>query len=452
MLQGKSRWYAPHVPFEKKSIFCMTKADAHEVYGLSDVGVDARVLGEADFTNDEWLQCFEEVPRRGSKVKCRDVKAEFWPKFYTLFTSVYQEPPSNYGMEVTKAFARGFLHEHVKGPVNWASFAEDMISAMDPAKVQAKKNRWAVFHGSSAAHNSRSRQGPKIERSEVGHEHEQGLETPLSGLQHAVKNLCSSLEPLTDLDGMHEAAEARHAIALSELSEARRKVDSHKAEMHREEGAQLLVDNLRRQLQEGEAEIREAEKNQDAQDASKLQALRSKVDRLTLTLHTLAGVVVDSVVDGALSMALEQLELAQQMEASVRAQLDFIKSLQAKRSKVLLCVSTPKLPPVDMGYSNMRSICSACGLVMYDKDGLGMFVLPCAHVYHIYCFAHLATSKETCMGMGCMQTISPIARSLVVLGHTIAPGVESKATSAPVVLNSAIKTTMETGMHSISML
>lgn len=195
MLQGKTRWYPPYVPFEKKSVFCMTKVQAVEVYGLSDSGVDARTLGEADFTDDEWQKCFEEVPRRGSKVKCRAVRAEFWPRFYTLFTSVYQEPPSNYGMEVTKAFARGFLHENIKGPVNWALFAEDMISAMDASKLQAKKNRWALFHGSSSAHNSRSRQGPKIERSEVGHE--QGPETPLSSLQD-MKNF--SLESLTELD------------------------------------------------------------------------------------------------------------------------------------------------------------------------------------------------------------------------------------------------------------
>ena len=452
MLQGKTRWYPPYVPFERKSVFCMTKAQAHEVYGLSDSGVDARTLGEADFTDDEWQKCFEEVPRRGSKVKCRVVRAEFWPRFYTLFTSVYQEPPSNYGMEVTKAFARGFLHENVKGPVNWALFAEDMIFAMDASKLQAKKNRWAVFHGSSAAQNSRSRQGPKIERTEVGHE--QGLETPLLGLQDVKKNMCFSLESLIELDRMHEAVEARHAFALSEFSEARRKVDLHKAEMHREEGAQLLVDSLRRQLQDAEAEVQEAEKGPDAQDAGKLQVLRSRVDTLTLTIHTLAGVVVDIVPDGARSAALEQLELAQQREALVRAQLDFIKSMQAKRSKVLLCVPTPKLPPVDMGSSDTRSICSACGLVMYDEDGLGMFVLPCAHVYHIYCFAHLATSKETCMGMGCMQTISPVARSLAMLGHTGAPsyGVESRTTSAPVLINSATKTTIESGMHSISML
>lgn len=310
MLQGKTRWYPPYVPFEKKSVFCMTKAQTHEVYGLSDCGVDARTLGEVDFPNDEWQKCFAEVPRRGSKVKCRVVRTEFWPRFYTLFTSVYQEPPSNYGMEVTKAFARGFLHENIKGPVNWALFAEDMISAMDASKLQAKKNRWAVFHGSFAAHNSRSRQGPKIERSEVGHE--QGPETPLLSLQDMKKNMYFSLESLTELDRMHEAVEARHAIALLEINEARRKVDLHKADMHREEGAQLLVDSLRRQLQDAEAEVQEAEKGPDAQDAGKLQVLRSRVDRLTLTIHTLAGVVVDSVPDGARSAALEQLELAQQ--------------------------------------------------------------------------------------------------------------------------------------------
>ena len=55
MLQGKTHWYALYVPFEKKSVFCMTKAQAHEVYGLFDVGVDAQVLGKADFTNDVWL-------------------------------------------------------------------------------------------------------------------------------------------------------------------------------------------------------------------------------------------------------------------------------------------------------------------------------------------------------------------------------------------------------------
>ena len=135
MLQGKLRWYPPYVPFERKSVFCMSKAQAHEVYGLSNVGVDVRTLGEANFSYADWLTCFDEVPRRGSKVKCMTLKLDLWPKFYILFTSVYQEPPTNYGMEVTKAFARGFLHECIKGLADWALFFETMITAMDAIKL-----------------------------------------------------------------------------------------------------------------------------------------------------------------------------------------------------------------------------------------------------------------------------------------------------------------------------
>ena len=53
MLQGKLYWYPLYVSFEGKSIFCMSKAQAHEVYGLSNFGVDARTLGEANFIDAE---------------------------------------------------------------------------------------------------------------------------------------------------------------------------------------------------------------------------------------------------------------------------------------------------------------------------------------------------------------------------------------------------------------
>ena len=96
-------------------MFCMNKAQAHEIYNLPDSGVDARTLTEADFKDRDWLTCFKQVPKRGNKVKCRDVLPEYWNRFYTLFTSVYQEPPTNYGMEETKVFARGFLFECEKG-------------------------------------------------------------------------------------------------------------------------------------------------------------------------------------------------------------------------------------------------------------------------------------------------------------------------------------------------
>ncbi|MCO5573319.1 hypothetical protein L7F22_027088 [Adiantum nelumboides] len=100
--KGKGRWCTPYVPFERKIVFCMTQAQAHEVYNLPNSGVDSQLLTEADFTNKDWLKCFKKVPKRGSKVKCRDVMPELSNKFYVLFTFMFEEPPGNYGIEVTK--------------------------------------------------------------------------------------------------------------------------------------------------------------------------------------------------------------------------------------------------------------------------------------------------------------------------------------------------------------
>ncbi|MCO5573679.1 hypothetical protein L7F22_027452, partial [Adiantum nelumboides] len=71
-----------------------------------------------------------------------------------MFTFVYQEPPENYGMEVTKAFARGFLYEHLREAVNWATFAESNATNMESSKLQLKKQRWAAFHSSIASQSS----------------------------------------------------------------------------------------------------------------------------------------------------------------------------------------------------------------------------------------------------------------------------------------------------------
>lgn len=414
----------------------MSKAQAHEVYGLSNSGVDARTLDEASFTDAEWLSCFDEVPRRGSKVKCRTLKLDLWPRFYTLFTSVYQEPPSNYGMEVTKAFARGFLHECIKGPVDWALFSETMIAAMDANKLQAKKNRWSIFHASSAPHTSKFQQVKPLEQSEI------------------VQNMHVGSEAIADLDGLLEVLERKYAHALSELNEATRKVDKYKADMHRDEGAQLLVSNLKRQLEDAQSELQKAENVSDPVDAGKLQELRMRVDTLSLTIQTVDGVVLGSGPASAGNESQEFLENAKRIEMLVRAQVDFVKDMQARRNKVFLSLPTPKLPHADLGLSDAHNICSACGLVMYDADGLCMFILPCGHAYHIYCFAHLATSKEICMAMGCTQMISLATRSSVMLGHIDAPDYarESRSTIASMLPNTAAKLSFSHGTYHTFML
>lgn len=158
--------------------------------------------------------------------------------------------------------------------------------------------------------------------------------------------------------------------------------------------------------------MREAEDRRDGLDVEKL---KNYIQRLSLTIQTLEGEVVDNTFTGALARAQEQHEFTKEKEKFARAQLDFVRSMQAKRNTVLLCVPPPKVSPVDMGTFDQHKSCSACGLLMYDDNALGMFMLPCNHAYHIYCFAHIASNKDTCMVIGCTQGISHTIWSLVLL-------------------------------------
>ncbi|MCO5595686.1 hypothetical protein L7F22_049731 [Adiantum nelumboides] len=195
--KSKSHWCTPYVPFERKTVFCMTKAQAHE------------------------------VPKRGSKVNCKDVKPELWNKFYVLFTFVYQETPGNYGMEVTKGFAKGFLYEKLKG----------------------------------------------------------------------------------------------------------------QADVHQNEDANLLVEKLKDQLK-------------DAEDA----LLKAKVE--------------EKAPFDAMDSALKERDFTQEVEECAQARMDFVKTMQVKRSTILLSAPLPKDPPVGMGILPLDKVCSACGLTMYDDDAL----------------------------------------------------------------------------------
>ncbi|KAI5065375.1 hypothetical protein GOP47_0020070 [Adiantum capillus-veneris] len=248
----------------------MTKPQAHEVYDLPKSGVDARLLTEADFTNKDWLKCFKEVPKSGNKVKCRDVKPELWNRFYVLFTSVYQEPPGNYGMEVTKGFSRGFLYEQFKGQVDWALFSESIVTNMDPGKLHAKKQRWVAFHSSSTPNSSR-----RMTRTPDHLEAPQ--ETSIDIVDDVQKKNLFGPPSLTELDTVYNMVVSKHSFALSEYNEAFKKLELLQDDVHRNEGANLLVENLRGQLKDVEAALLKAEGSVDVVDAMKVEQLKNTI-------------------------------------------------------------------------------------------------------------------------------------------------------------------------------
>ena len=85
---------------------------------------------------------------------------------------------------------------------------------------------------------------------------------------------------------------------------------------------------------------------------------------------------------------------------------------------MMLQVPLPKLHKFERE-SDCMYFWSACGVSLYDDEVLGMFILPCRHAYHLYCFAHIAAKEDTCLVSGCNQLISKNFKSFVFIdnGH-----------------------------------
>ncbi|MCO5564645.1 hypothetical protein L7F22_018311 [Adiantum nelumboides] len=215
---------------------------------------------------------------------------------------------------------------------------------------------------------------------------------------------------------------SKYSFALSEYNKAFKKLKLLQADVHQNEGANLLVEKLRGQLKDAEAALLKAQGSGDAVNAMKVKQVKNTIDRLSLTLQTLQVVVEEKAPLDAMDSALKERDFTQEVEECAQARMDFVKTMQVKRSIVLLSAPSSKVPPVGTGTLPLDKVCSACGLTMYDDDALGMFWLPCNHAFHMYCFGHLVASKETCMKMGCMQPILHTMRSSVILSSGVAGG------------------------------
>ncbi|MCO5612408.1 hypothetical protein L7F22_066675 [Adiantum nelumboides] len=280
----------------------MTKAEAHEVYNMNCAGQDPRLLNDEDFSNEDWLQVFTEVPKRGNKVKCRFVKKEFWSKFYSMFTSVYQEPPGNYGMEVTKAFAKGFLYEHLRGAVNWTAFAESVVVNMESSKLQLKKQRWAAFHSSIAPQSSRH----MTMVSNV----DDGDASKDSCLLNVAKFPRLGIFSLDELDNVGMAVALSQANALTHYQEACKK------------------------------EI-------------------ARVFKLEMTVETLQAEVVNNDCSSEVLEINREIAMMDEIIPILNARVAFVNDMKRNKSRVRLQVPVPKVPPPNAEMSQVPDSCNA---------------------------------------------------------------------------------------------
>ncbi|MCO5588615.1 hypothetical protein L7F22_042572 [Adiantum nelumboides] len=263
-------------------------------------GLDSMLM--AYFTNKDWLKYFKEVPKRGSKVKCRDVKPELWNRQRSR-NGQLSIPP---------------LH---------------LIVCETPNHLETPQ------------------------------------ETPIYTVDDVQKKNLFGPSSLTELDTVYNMAVSEHSFTLLQYNEAFKKLELLQADGHRNKGANLLVDKLKGQLKDIEAALLKAEHSVDVVDAMHVEELKNMIGRLSLTLQTLQVVVEEKAPLDAMSNALKERDFTQEVEECTKAWMDFVRSMQVKRSTVLLFAPPPKVPPVDMG---TLPLWTSSQLANY-QDGIGSY-------------------------------------------------------------------------------
>ncbi|MCO5586771.1 hypothetical protein L7F22_040713 [Adiantum nelumboides] len=104
----KARWRAPKVHCPLQTIFCQTKKDFNNHYGLDTEGKDPRLLKDSDVLEGDWLSVFSHSRDTSSyRVKCSSIRPEQYEDLLIFYMKVYQKHPTN--MEANVSFARAYV-------------------------------------------------------------------------------------------------------------------------------------------------------------------------------------------------------------------------------------------------------------------------------------------------------------------------------------------------------
>ena len=91
-----------------QTIFCQTRKEFNNHYGLDIEGKDPRLLKDSDVSEGDWLSVFSHSRDTSSyRVKCSSIRPEQYEDLLIFYMKVYQKRPTN--MEVNVSFARAYV-------------------------------------------------------------------------------------------------------------------------------------------------------------------------------------------------------------------------------------------------------------------------------------------------------------------------------------------------------
>ena len=232
-----------------------------------------------------------------------------------------------------------------------------------------------------------------------------------SGLHNVAKFLRSGSLALQELNDVGIAVALNQAFAITQHLEACKEQDAMQENVHQNEGAMSIINSVTTQLAQAKDQLGKLQSS--GADTVDVEKAKARVFKLDMTLETLQAEVGDGdCSEELLEINAKILGLEKNLPI-VNARVDFVKAMQRRRSRIQLQVPPPKVPPFNSDVLQVPDSCSACGLLMYDEEALGIFILPYRLAYHIYCFANLAGGEGECMAIGCGHLIPDNIKELM---------------------------------------
>ncbi|MCO5590863.1 hypothetical protein L7F22_044838 [Adiantum nelumboides] len=184
------------------------------------------------------------------------------------------------------------------------------------------------------------------------------------------------------------------------------------ANVHQNEGAMSIIQSVTKQLAQAKDQLGELQSS--GAGSANVERETVRVFKLEMTLETLQAELVDNDCSSEVLEINREIAMMDEIIPILNARVDFV-NMKRRKSPVHLQVLAPKVPPPNAEILQVPDSCSACGLLMYDEEALRIFILPCKHAYHIYCFANLAGREGKCLAASCGHVIYDNIKELMFI-------------------------------------
>ncbi|MCO5594993.1 hypothetical protein L7F22_049030 [Adiantum nelumboides] len=409
-----ARWRAPKVHCPLQTIFCQTKKDFNNHYGLDTEGKDPRLLKDSDVSEGDWLSVFSHSRDTSSyRVKCSNILPEQYEDLLIFYMKVYQKRPTN--MEANVSFARAYVLQFSPRAVKagrsvqfaWAIVGEEHNNDLKKSgHFHMHYLRWKVINGAGdSIVGTVNVEEPNIELTPP---------PPIAPLaSHSLSvQLTDDRTKEGKLRALIEDAQCRLTVAKDEHATCLKKLEAGKVQQLSDEKFGKALSLLDEQISATKlklASVAEDEPVRRIQLASQLEAQVSmqavlgvgssepaNVPMLTAEVEILAHVVKEKEMQhNLLQEMLHRVEVGRQ---------------------AYICPPPPSVMSPTLDNFTLPAKYAGCGYGHNVNEALMLVVLPCKHTYHSVCFATLCAFTDQWMVQYCSMAIPRDAQSTVIWG------------------------------------